>query len=135
MEELSTADILQIIYSHLRSSQLAQEVGEIRKYKFYNNPQGEFIVIAPLANAMNNMQVATVNVNIYVPDLTPTVGGEEQRYPNDTRLRELSDMAIEGLKGYKSDRRFFFRPESETIITEENISYSFSNIKVKLINY
>lgn len=78
-KELSSADIVDIIYTHIRTSELAKEVPTLYKYKHFLNPSGEFIVVAPLVNVINNSQIANVNVNIYVPDQTPTLDRKEQR--------------------------------------------------------
>ena len=134
MKELSSADIVDIIYTHIRTSELAKEVPTLYKYKHFLNPSGEFIVVAPLVNVINNSQIANVNVNIYVPDETPTLDRKEQRYPNDERLKFLSDLAIKTLKGYPSDKRYFFRVDSESITSEENMSYSFVTLRGKLTN-
>lgn len=64
MKELSSADIVDIIYTHIRTSELAKEVPTLYKYKHFLNPSGEFIVVAPLVNVINNSQIANVNVNI-----------------------------------------------------------------------
>lgn len=134
MKELTTSDILQLVYSRLRDSELGKKVPAIYKYKYFLNPTGEFIVVTPLANAINDSQIATINVNIYIPDRKPTIGREKQREPNDARINELAKLAIDALKWYDTGERYFFRVEAEAIISEESIDYSFSNIKVKFQN-
>lgn len=96
---------------------------------------GEFIVLNPLTNVVGGLQIATINVNIYVPDSTPTIGGIENRYPNRNRLTELSQLAFDALEGYPSQERYFFDVSDESLISEEEIPYSFANIKVKLTKY
>lgn len=137
MKELTTPDILQLIYSRIRNSALAKQVPKIYKYKHLLNPTGEFIVVAPLANVINNSQTATINVNIYVPDKSPVFDGQKQRELNDGRLNDLTRLAMEALKWYDTGERYFFRVEAETIISEEQegLNYSFSNIKVKFQNH
>ena len=76
-----------------------------------------------------------VNVNIYVPDTTPTLSGVEQRYMNRRRLSELTRIAYESIRNYPIDERYFFDISDETLISEEEIPYSFANIKVKLKKY
>lgn len=105
------------------------------RHHYPNNPTGEFIVVTTLDNTIGGMQVASVNVNIYVPDSTPTIDREEQRFPNDARLKELSRIAYESLACYPLNDRWFFNVENEAIISEENVSYTFSNIKIKLKSY
>lgn len=136
MMALSTTEILQIVYDTLLNSALGIQVPTIYKYKHILNPSGEFIVVMPLANEINNSQVAVVNVNLYVPDKIETVNKKTQRFPDDKRLKELTRLALEALEaGYRTQERYWFRVISEEIISDDNISYSFSNIKIKLINY
>ena len=97
-----------------------------------NNPTGEFIVMTSLSNVIGTSQVVTVNVNLYVPDNTPTINTEKQRYPDRNRLNELTRIAFDSLANYPIAERWFFDVSDETIVSEENISYTFSNIKVKL---
>lgn len=96
---------------------------------------GEFIVVSPLSNVFEDIQVATVNVNIYCPDITPTIDRIEQRYPNRKRLGELSKLAYKALSGFPVYDRYFFTALSETVLSEQDFSYSFINFKVQLKNY
>lgn len=95
----------------------------------------EFIVVNSLTNVIGEEQVSTSVVNIYVHDETPTISQVEQRFPDVNRLSELSKIAFEALKNYPIDKRWFFDVSDETLISEEDIPYSFSSIKVKLIKY
>lgn len=58
-----------------------------------------------------------------------------QRFPNRNRLNELTRIAFDSLGNYPIDERWFFDVSDETLISEEDISYTFSNIKVKLKKY
>lgn len=97
--------------------------------------ESEFVVVSSLTNVVGDLQVATLNVNIYVQDLTPTINRQEQRYPNRNRLMELTKVAFESLKGYPLNERWFFDVSSETLISEEEIPYTLSNIKVNFKKY
>ena len=88
-----------------------------------------------LTNVIGDSQVATVIVNIYVPDDTPTINREEQRFPNRNRLDELTRIAFESIGNYPFDKRWFFDVSDESIISEENVSYTFSSIKVQFKKY
>lgn len=134
MKELTVSEILQLVYSRLRNSELADEVPTIYKFNHFLNPTGEFIVVAPLSNVVNDDQIATIVVNIYVPDSTPTIGNKEQRTSNDARLGALAKIALEVLRWYDTGQHYFFRVEASSIISEEEISYSFINMKVKFKN-
>ena len=132
---LTTTEIFKLVWDRIRDSLLGQAVPTMYADHYPNNPSGEFIVVGSLSIVIGDSQVATVNVNIYVPDTTPTINKEEQRYPDRNRLNKLSRIAFDSLGHYPIDERWFFAVSDETLISEEGISYSFSNIKVKLKKY
>lgn len=140
MNKLTSADIFEIVWSALRVSELTSEVPTMYADHFpdktTNNPlDGEFIVVTPLSNSLGDIQVATVNVNIYVADNTPTIDRSEQRYPDRKRLAELARLAYNALACYPSNERYYFDVLSETLLSEQDIPYSFINLKVQLKNY
>ena len=132
---LTSAEIFKFVWNLIRDSPLSQAVPTMYADHYPNNPSGEFIVVNSLSNVVGDSQVATVNVNIYVPDTTPTIGREEQRYPDRNRLNELTRTAFDSLGHYPANERWFFDVSDETLISEESISYTFSNIKIKLKKY
>lgn len=133
---LTTTEIFSLVWDQVRGSALGQAVPQMYADHYptlgKDDLSGEFIVITSLTNVMGDAQIATVNVNIYVPDQTPTISGVEQRYPNRRRLTELTRIAFDSLGFYPADERYFFDISDETLLSEEEIPYSFSNIKVKL---
>lgn len=132
---LSTSEIFDMVIAHILETKLGETVPVLYRHHYPNHPTGEFIVITTLDNTMGDMQLASVNVNIYVPDTTPTINREGHRFPNDKRLSELTRIAYESLAFYPINERWFFDVENESLISEENISYTFSNIKIKLKRY
>ena len=132
---LTSAEIFKFVWNRIRDSPLSQAVPTMYADHYPNNPSGEFIVVNSLSNVVGDSQVATVNVNIYVPDTTPTIGREEQRYRDRNRLNELTRTAFDSLGHYPANERWFFDVSDETLISEESISYTFSNIKIKLKKY
>ena len=132
---LTSTEIFKLVWDRIRDSPLGKAVPTMYADHYPNNPSGEFIVVNSLSNVVGDSQVATVNVNIYVPDNTPTINREEQRFPNRNRLNELTRIAFDSLGNYHIDERWFFDVSDETLISEEDISYTFSNIKVKLKKY
>ena len=132
---LTSTEIFKLVWDRIRDSPLVKAVPTMYADHYPNNPSGEFIVVNSLSNVVGDSQVATVNVNIYVPDNTPTINREEQRFPNRNRLNELTRIAFDSLGNYPIDERWFFDVSDETLISEEDISYTFSNIKVKLKKY
>lgn len=132
---LTSTEIFKLVWDRIRDSLLGKTVPMMYADHYPNNPSGEFIVVGSLSNVVGDSQVATVNVNIYVPDTTPTIGREEQRYPDRNRLNELTRLAFDSLGYYPINERWFFDVSDETLISEEGISYTFSNLKVKLKKY
>ena len=139
MKRMTTAEILSMVWDWIRTTPLFEAVPAMYFDHFptssVNKISGEFIVISALSNVMGDEQVATVNVNIYVPDTTPRINKEEQRYPDNKRLAELTAIAYDALRCYPIDGRFFFDILDEVLISEGDIPYTFSNIKVQLKNY
>lgn len=129
---LTSTEIFKLVWDRIRDSLLGKTVPMMYADHYPNNPSGEFIVVGSLSNVVGDSQVATVNVNIYVPDTTPTIGREEQRYPDRNRLNELTRLAFDSLGYYPINERWFFDVSDETLISEEGISYTFSNLKVKI---
>lgn len=132
---LTSTEIFTLVWNHVRQSPLGEAVPVMYADHYPNHPSGEFLVVTSLTNVTEEVQVATVNVNIYVPDTTPTIGGEQQRFPNRSRLSELTRIAFASLGHYPIDERWFFDVSEETLISEEAISYTFSNVKLKLKHY
>lgn len=135
----TTAEILSLMWEWVRTTPLYKAVPTMYLDHFpttlKSGLSGEFIVITALSNAIGEQQVATVNVNIYVPDTTPRINKEEQRYPNNNRLVELTKIAYDSLRCYPLAERYYFDILEETLISEGNIPYTFANIKVQLKNY
>jgi len=129
---LTSTEIFKFIWDRILDSPLHEAVPIMYADHYPNNPTGEFIVMTSLSNVIGTSQVVTVNVNLYVPDNTPTINTEKQRYPDRNRLNELTRIAFDSLANYPIAERWFFDVSDETIVSEENISYTFSNIKVKL---
>lgn len=138
---LTANEIFRIVWDWIQQSPLYEAIPTMYADHFPTahkgrSQRGEFMVITSLANATGDLQVATVLVNIYVPDQTPSFAdAKEQRYPNRNRLAELTRIAFDSLKGYPNDERWFFDVSDETLLSEEVIPYSFSSIKVKLKKY
>jgi hypothetical protein len=134
---LTSLDIFRIIYEWVEVSFSAE--GRHTRYEDHyprqalnRSKMGEFVVLNVLSNSVGDGQTATINVNIYVPDTTEKIKSIEQRYPNHPRLAELSRIAYDSLKGYPVTERWFFDISSEVILKDEDIPYSFANIRLTL---
>lgn len=137
---LTSSEIYSIIHDWIEASPLSKTVPTIYdnhypKQALNRGVMGEFIVLNILSNSIGDGQMATANVNIYVPDIKPRVKSIEQRYPDRERLAELTQIAYDSLKGYPVTERWFFDVSSESIFSEEGIPYSFANIKVTLKSF
>ncbi len=93
-----------------------------------NNPSGEFIVVGSLSNVVGDSQVAIINVNIYVPDTTPTIGREETPRSQPSERTNSSRFRFTGIPYPTSN--WFFDVSDETLISEGDL-YTFSNLKSK----
>lgn len=135
----TSAEILSLIWDWIRTTPLYDAVPTMYLDHFPTSAasklSGEFIVLTTLSNSIGEQQVATVNVNIYVPDTTPRINKEEQRYPDNNRLAELTKIAYDSLRCYPINERYFFDILDESLISEGDIPYTFSNIKLQLKNY
>lgn len=137
---LTSLDIISIVRERIVSTSLGEYVPTIYLDHYPQTPsnrsiKGEFIVINTLSNAIGEGQAATVNVNIYVPDLTPRINAVAQRQANEERLSELTRIAYDSLKYYPTNERWYFDVSSEMILKETDIPYSFANLKITLKKY
>lgn len=139
MTLMTSSDILSIVWDKVHNSALHNAVPTMYKDHFptthASTMEGEFVVINTLSNTISDTQIATVNINIYVPDTTPRINKEMQRYPNYKRLEELTKLAYEAIRCYPINEHFFFDVRGESLYSEEDIPYTFSNIKVQIKNY
>lgn len=139
MKRMTSAHILSLVWDWVRTTPLYDAVPKMYLDHFptgaINKLSGEFVVITTLSNAIGEKQVATVNVNIYVPDTTPRINKEEQRYPDYNRLGELTQIAYDALRCFPSEGRYYFDILNEALVSEGDIPYTFSNIKIQLKNY
>lgn len=139
MRRMTSSEMLSLVWDWIRTTPLFEAVPTMYLDHFptssVNKLSGEFIVLTTLSNTIGEQQVATVNVNIYVPDTTPRINKEEQRYPDNNRLVELTKIAYDALRCYPINERYFFDILDESLISEGGIPYTFSNIKIQLKNY
>jgi hypothetical protein len=74
-------------------------------------------------------QIGTSNVNIFVPDKVVTIGGKQQLKANRTRLKELSNMAIEILRNANITGLKLILV-NQTILAEPSVNQHFTNIRI-----
>jgi hypothetical protein len=81
----------------------------------------------------NPLQLATVNCNIYVPDLHATFDSVQQHFPNFTRMDTLATMAVAAVDNINMPG-YYFWVASQTIFPEEAIHQHFINIRIDFRN-
>lgn len=74
-------------------------------------------------------QIATSNVNIYVPDKHRKIDGTEQLKPNHNRLSEISKVVIDVLRSSRIDGLKIIT-ESQAVLQEPSIRQHFCNIRI-----
>lgn len=85
------------VFKVIKKSPLAAAInGKVSKRKRPHNSKNEDVLISILANSNRQVQVATVNVNIYVADITVDNQPEE----DTVRIEELSQIALNLLDVY-----------------------------------
>jgi hypothetical protein len=74
-------------------------------------------------------QIGTSNVNIYVSDTNKKIGGKMQLQANRIRLKALSEMAMQVLRGANLQGLELI-PTSQTILAESSVKQHFVNIRI-----
>jgi hypothetical protein len=141
----STLEIINEVYYALSSgiiyysppgkpSQGEFVTGGIFKLQRPDNSTEEDIVISALPVSDGTPDRCTVNVNIYVPDMSVTINGRVQYQPDYTRLKTISEAVISLLdeiyRGY-----FSFYISSQAIYKEASINQHFSNIRIEYSSF
>ena len=128
----STFDIIDILHGIVKVSALETAVnGDL--YKNNDRPDNsilEDIVINCLPASGAQLQTATVNVNIYVPDLMIKIGGKNQYKSNFIRLKTLATLAITLLEEIAMPG-YHIEIVNQSIISEELIHQHFINIRLE----
>ena len=95
-----------------------------------DNSDKEDIAINTIAMTQDYLpQIATSNVNVYVPDMTVRIDGKEQKKPNHKRLAELSRLVLGVLRSANIEGMKLI-PENQSVLAETNVSQHFCNIRI-----
>ena len=70
------------------------------KTVFPKGQSGEYVVVGTIGNTLIGEQVATVNVNIYVPDKLLTINGVSQRVRDNARIDSLTESLLGVIDNY-----------------------------------
>lgn len=74
-------------------------------------------------------QIATSNVNIYVSDTSKTIKGKKQLQANRTRLKALSEKAMDVLRNARITGLKLI-PISQVMLAESSIKQHYVNIRI-----
>ena len=129
---ISTFDIIDILYIKLKTSALKAAVsgGLYKQGERPDNSTKEDIVINCLPTSGSQLQTATVNVNIYVPDSELTISGKPQFKAKFSRLQALAELAITLLKEVSVDD-YHYKIAFQGTLKEESIHQHFINIRIE----
>lgn len=95
-----------------------------------DDPDAEDIAINTVTMTSDCLpQLATSNVNIYVPDTEKTIGGKSQSVANRIRLKAITERVMSALRGARVEGLKII-PESQTVMAETSIRQHFVNIRI-----
>ncbi|MBO0947283.1 hypothetical protein [Fibrella forsythiae] len=124
-------DVLTILSQRLKNSDLEEAItGKVRKLKRPAKSKLEDVVINTIAVSPNQIQLATANVNIYVPDLLIQEEEGSQSEANLIRLKELGQLAIELLEGVYT-QAYCYTLGKQYIVEEPLTNSHYLNIRVE----
>lgn len=104
--------------------------GQLYKGERPTGSEKEDVVINCLPMSNDQVQLATVNVNIYTPDLEMKIDGVPQFIANDRRLKSLCESAISLLEFVADDLHDFY-VVSQSVVPEESIHQHFVNLRLE----
>lgn len=108
------------------------------KTAFPKGQSGEYVVVGTIGNTLIGEQVATINVNIYVPDKLLTINGVSQRVRDNARIDTITERLLSVIDNYTGENSeggwYRYYKTNQSVISEEDIDYSFSNIQLTFKN-
>ena len=130
----TTFDCLTILYQLASPSVLKTAItGDVYKLQRPDivKPEDamEDVVVNSLPLTMNQIQLGSGNVNIYVPDLSVTVHGKTLYMPNTARLNELAALAIPIFQEQSAPRYNLWLTNQTTIAEPESHSH-YVNLRI-----
>lgn len=137
--KMSEGEITTTVYGDLKDmlEDLSLTI-PVFKTAFPKGQSGEYVVVGTIGNTLIGEQVATVNVNIYVPDKLLTINGVSQRVRDNARIDSLTAELLEVIDNYTGENSeggwYRYYKTNQSVISEEDIDYSFSNIQLTFKN-
>lgn len=128
---ITTLEIIEIMYDELKGSELdISASGGLYKLQRPLGSTKEDIVINCLPVSNEQIQRATVNVNIYAQDIPIRVDGVQQHAPDIDRLQFLAAKAVHKLESiYYPGYSLVITQQS--VIKEEAVNQHFINIRIE----
>lgn len=129
---MTSFDIEQIVYNLLINSEVKQAISGGIYYQDDrpDDSHKEDIVINTISMTQEHLpQLATSNINIYVPDKALRIDGKEQRKPNRERLSTLTALVLKVIRASRVTG-LAITPEAQTIIQEASTKQHFCNIRL-----
>lgn len=137
--KMSEGEITTTVYGDLKDmlEDLSLTI-PVFKTAFPKGQSGEYVVVGTIGNTLIGEQVATLNVNIYVPDKLLTINGVSQRVRDNSRIDSLTAELLEVIDNYTGENSeggwYRYYKTNQSVISEEDINYSFSNIQLTFKN-
>lgn len=130
----TTSEIINLIYTHVKESALSDAVtGSIYKRVRPVGSLAEDIVVNCLPTGNADVQDATANVNIYIPDLPSKIKSKEQYVPDTKRIEVLESIAKTVFADINTVN-YWFDIELISVLQESEVNQHFINVRLK-INY
>jgi len=137
---MTSLEAVEIVYQHLKTSVLFTDLkkpnGGLYRFQRPTGSDREDVVVNSLTLNRNSIQQGVLNVNLFVPNLTLTFNGQQDKsQPNIKRLAELSLLAEQALKVVKMPN-YTFRVQQDNLFPDENYQHyqsfrvSFNSINI-----
>lgn len=130
----TTFDIENILWKKLDSSSLKTAItGKIRKLERPANSDKEDIVVNSLPAPNTKLQIAVANINIFVPDITKSENGVQEKLPDHKRMKTLTDAVI-GVVNEVFDGTYYYEVQQQQMIEDKESNSHFINIRMNFIS-
>jgi hypothetical protein len=122
-------NIVDIIYKELYAAISGAITGKVYKNSRPVNSNKEDVVVGSLPINAEQIQRAVVNVNIHVPNLQVSIGGQQDSQADTARLSQLTTMVIGVLKD-KVYNDYWFDIQQQNLFKDETTGDHYSNIRI-----
>ncbi len=127
----TTLDLIDVVYNELKAGATKTAInGVVKKNSRPVNSIKEDVIINSLPVTADQLQTAIVNVNVFVPDLTVLIDGEENKIADHVRLKTLAGIATTELEdGINGD--YTWDIQQQTVIQDDESASHYINIRLK----